>query len=176
MARCTARASIFASSVSVRMRIGLAAIHARFTPSTSAMITCASTRSIEAISSSSAAFTVCTASARLREAGELLGLVLGGERRRDLREVAVHDRIDLVQREVDAVVGDAPLGEVVGADAVRAVAAAHEALPLRGFLRLLLAHLLVLDARGEDPPGLLAVLVLAPRVLAFDHDARRRMG
>src|SRR5260221_601816 len=172
IARWAASTSIFASSDSVRMRIGLAEIHARFTPSTCAMITCASVRSMLAMSSSRAAFTVCTrASGILREARELLGLVLGGERRADLRQVAVHDRVDLVQCEFDAGVGDAPLRKIVGADAIRAVARADEALPLGGFLRRLLAHLLVLDARGEDPPGLLAVLVLAPRVLALDHDA-----
>ena len=53
-------------------------------------------------------------SGRLRlfgELGELLGLVLGGERRDQLVELAVHDPVDLVEREVDAVVGDAALRE-----------------------------------------------------------------
>src|SRR6476659_1113201 len=176
MARCAASRSMRASSLSVRSFMGLAAIQARFTPSTSAMITTASVRSMDNIRSSSADLTVGTRrSGRLRERGELVSLVLGGERRGDLRKVAVHDGIDLVQRKVDAVVGDAALREVVGADAVGAVARADEPLPLGGLLRLLLAHLLVLDARGEHAPGLLAVLVLAPRVLAFDHDAGGRV-
>ena len=41
----------------------------------------------------------------------------------------------------------------------------------RGGLRLLLAQLLVVDARGEHAERLLAVLVLRARVLAFHHDA-----
>src|SRR6188474_644812 len=113
MARCAAIVSICASCVSVRMRIGLAAIHARFTPSTSAMITVASVRSMTSISSSSAYLTVCMA-LPLRQRRELLGLVLRRERGGDLRQVAIHDRVDLVQREVDAVVGYAALREVVG--------------------------------------------------------------
>src|SRR5258706_15177275 len=160
--------SICASCVSVRMRIGFAAIHARLTPSTWDMITWASVRSMLIISSSSAALTVCIApssSGALRELVELLGLVLGGERRADLHEVAVHDGVDLVQREVDAVVGHAALGEVVRPHAIGTVARADEALPLRSFLGRLLAHLLVLDARGEDAPGLLAVFFLAARFL-----------
>src|ERR1700733_10950964 len=97
-----------------------------------------------AIASSSAAFTVCmAASCNLREAGQQLRLVLGGERAGEVAEVAVHDRVDLVQREVDAVVGHAALREVVGADAVRAVARADQALPLGGFLGGRLARLLV---------------------------------
>src|SRR5262245_30055659 len=83
------------------------------------------------------------------ERGELLGLVLGGERVEDLVQLAVHDAVDLVEREVDAVIGDAALREVVGADALGAVARADEALARRGGLRRLLLLLLVLDARGE---------------------------
>src|ERR1700694_3134337 len=114
MARCAASRSILASSDSVRTRIGLAAIQARFTPSTCAMITCASVRSMLAMRSSRAAFTVCPRcpSGILREARELLGLVLGGERRADLGEVAVHDRVDLVQREVDAVIRHTALRKI----------------------------------------------------------------
>src|SRR5258705_143406 len=161
-ARCATSMSTLASWVSVRTRIGLAASQARFTPRTCAISTWASTRSMVAVASSSAAFTVCIgSSARLCEAGELLGLVLGGERAGQVGKVAVHDRVDLVQREVDAVVGHASLREVVGADAVGAIAAADEALPLGRFLRGSLARLLVLDARGEDAPRLLLVLVLA---------------
>ena len=54
-----------------------------------------------------------------RQRREHLGLVLLHERRREIGEIAVHDRIDLVQREVDPVIGDAPLRKVVRADALR---------------------------------------------------------
>src|SRR3982751_4770968 len=111
------------------------------------MITCASTRPMEAVASSRAALIVSIS--LIPEARELLGLVLVGEGGSDLRQVAVHDRVDLVQREIDAMVGHAALRKVVGADAIGAVARADEALALGSFLRLLLARLLVLDARGE---------------------------
>src|SRR5262245_40498871 len=91
------------------------------------------------------------------ERRELLGEQRGGEGVEQLVELAVHDALDLVQREVDAVVGDAALREVVGADALRAVAGADQRLARRGGLRLLLAHLLVADARGEDAERLLAI-------------------
>src|SRR5258706_9937101 len=117
-----------------------------------AVITWASVRPTVSAASSRRAFSVSMGSLGLGEAGKLLGLVLGGERRGDLREVAVHDVLDLVEGQVDAVVGHASLREVVGADAVGAVPRADQALPLRGLLRRLLAHLLLLDARGEDAP------------------------
>ncbi len=58
----------------------------------------------------------------LAQRGELLGLVLGGQRPGQFGQVAIHDVLDLVQRQVDAVIGDARLREVVGADALGAVA------------------------------------------------------
>ena len=51
------------------------------------------------------------------ELRQLLGRVLGGERADDVIQFPVHDALDLVEREVDAVVGDAALRKVVGADA-----------------------------------------------------------
>src|SRR5688500_18048431 len=165
-----------ASSVSVNMRIGFATRYARSTPSEWVMIACASTLPIDAIASSRAALRVSTVSVALADRREQPRLVLGSQRAGDLPQVAVHDRVDPVQREVDAMVGDAPLREVVGADAVGTIAGADEALPLARLLRVRLALLLVLDARGEHTPGLLAVLVLAPRVLALDHDAGRKVG
>src|SRR5581483_1731000 len=110
-------------------------------------------------------------SRRLRQRRELLGLVLGHQARGELVEVAVHDGVDLVERETDAVVGHAPLREVVRADALGAVARSDQRLARGGFLGLLLTRLLVLDARGEHGERLLLVLVLRARVLAFHHDA-----
>ena len=45
----------------------------------------------------------------------------------DLVQVAVHDRVDLVQRQVDPVIGDAALRKIVRADALAAVAASRSA-------------------------------------------------
>src|SRR5882672_3384297 len=121
------------------------------------------------------ATTVVTPSPLLRDGGELLGLMLGEQRLCQLTEVAIHDVVDLVEREADAVVGDPPLRKIVGADALGAVARADERFARGGFLRLLLARLLVLDARGQDRKRLLLVLVLRARVLTFHHDARWEM-
>ena len=52
--------------------------------------------------------------------------MLGHQGVDQLVERTVHDLIDFVQREVDAVIGDASLGEVVGADAFGAVAATDQ--------------------------------------------------
>src|SRR5487761_2179340 len=58
----------------------------------------------------------------LAQRGKLFGLVLGNKGPGQFGEIAVHDVLDLVQRQIDAVVSDAPLRKVVGADALGAVA------------------------------------------------------
>jgi hypothetical protein len=63
--------------------------------------------------------------------------MLGSQRLRQFLYVAVHDGVDPIQREVDAVIGDAPLREVVGADALAAIARPDQALA-RARLRPLL--------------------------------------
>src|SRR2546425_4104345 len=62
------------------------------------------------------------ASALFGERGELLGLVLGEQLLRQLRKVAVHDVVDLVEGEPDAVVGDPSLRKVVSANALGTIA------------------------------------------------------
>ncbi len=57
------------------------------------------------------------------EVGQPRRLVGGGERLDHLVEVALHHLVELVEGQADAVVGQAALREVVGADALRAVAA-----------------------------------------------------
>src|SRR4051812_24983596 len=110
------------------------------------------------------------------ELRELLGLLLGGERVDDLVELTFHDAVDLVEREVDAVVGDPALREVIGANPLGAVARADEGLARRGGLGLLLALLLVADLGLQHAQRLLAVLMLRAGILALDHDAGRQMG
>ena len=51
----------------------------------------------------------------------------------DFFQIAVHHKIELVQGEVDTVVGHATLRVVVGADALAAVAAADEGFAFGGF-------------------------------------------
>ena len=88
---------------------------------------------------------------------------------------AVHDLLQLVERQIDAVIGDAALRKVVGADALGAIAAAHLQAPrlrLRAVLLLLLGGQ---QARLQQRHGARAVLVLGALVLAFHHDAARQV-
>ena len=75
--------------------------------------------------------------------------MLGGQAVDQFVEVAVHDGVDFVEREIDAVIGDAALREVVSADAFGAVAAADQAFARGGDFRGLFAFLPVFEARGE---------------------------
>src|SRR5690606_17905288 len=112
----------------------------------------------------------------LRQARQLLGLEFLAQGPDDIVEVALKDLVELVESEVDAVIGDPPLGIVVGADALGAVAAADEA---PAGLGLLLRRRVLL---GGLQPGLQqchgagAVLVLGALVLAFHHDAGGQVG
>src|SRR3990170_73925 len=54
--------------------------------------------------------------------GEQLRLVIGDQRVDDLVEFAHHHPVELVERQIDAMVGDAALREVISADPLRAVA------------------------------------------------------
>ena len=86
----------------------------------------------------------------------------------DLLQVAGDNGVELVERQIDAMIGDAILREVVGADAFAAVAGADQRAALLGpFLvqRLLLAFV---QPAAEDAHGPVVVLVLAAFVLALD--------
>src|SRR3989344_5270985 len=102
---------------------------------------------------------------------ELFGLAGVGQGLQHIAQVAFHHLQQLVQREVDAVVREPPLREVVGADAVAAVAAADQALAQSGLLGGAFAALLFLDTCLQHLQRLGLVAVLAAAVLAFGHDA-----
>src|ERR1043166_192874 len=77
----------------------------------------------------------------------------------------------VVRLETDAMIGNAPVGEVVGADLLAAVATAHLAAPRLGLSRLL-PLLLDLEQLGlQHLERLLLVLELATLVLAGDDNA-----
>ena len=63
--------------------------------------------------------------------------MLGGERSEQLAHVAIHDRGDLVQGQINPVIGDTALREVVGADAFGTVARADQVLAGAGDVALL---------------------------------------
>src|SRR5882757_1050669 len=109
------------------------------------------------------------------ERSEQLGLVLRGQGASQLVQIAVQDLLDLVQGQVDPVVGDPALREVVGADASRAIAASDQRASLTGLLLLLISELSVLDPRCQHFHGPFAILVLRTVVLAFHHDPGRQV-
>ena len=110
-----------------------------------------------------------------RDLLQLLGVV----ERRDLIEqlghVAFEHGVQLVGREVDAVVGDAALREVVGADLLGPLAGAHLAAPLLGDGVLLLLHLHLVETRAQHLHRLRAVLDLRLLVLLRHDDAGRNV-
>src|SRR5690606_36710682 len=109
--------------------------------------------------------------------GELRGAVFGEQRVDDLVErLAGEHLVDLVEREIDAMVGDAALREVVGADPFRPIARADLALALgRAFGVPPLAFRLV-EAGAQHLHGLRLALVLRPLVLLTDDDPGGNVG
>src|SRR4029079_18487761 len=81
--------------------------------------------------------------------------------------------VEGVQREPDAMVGDAVLLVVVRADLVGAAPALHLTAPRRRQLRLLALALDLVEATAQDAHRLLLVLQLALLVLAGDDEPRR---
>src|SRR3984885_14646511 len=106
---------------------------------------------------------------------QLFGLVLLVQGRDQLVEVAVHDIIELVQCQVDAVVGDAALGKIIGANAFGPVPGSDLKLTRLRLLGLLLFALAGEEPRPEERERTRSVLVLRALVLAFDHDSRRQV-
>src|SRR6218665_155212 len=102
---------------------------------------------------------------------QLLGLARMAQGLQHLVEFAVEHLLQLVQRQLDAVVGEPSLREVVGADAVAALATADQALAQRGLLGGAFAAFLFLQARLQHLQGPGLVAVLAAAVLAFGDDA-----
>src|SRR5690606_6885954 len=83
---------------------------------------------------------------------------------------------EVVEGDVDAVVGDAVLGKVVGADAFAAIARAHHGLAGRAAAAFVLAQLLFVEPGAEHFQGLGLVLVLAALVLALHDKTGGYMG
>src|SRR5262245_41099111 len=82
-------------------------------------------------------------------------------------QFAGDDRVQLVQRQVDAMIGDAVLWKIVGTDAVAAIAAPNQRAPLLGPGLMQLLLLPFVQAAAQDAHGAIVVLVLAAFVLAL---------
>src|SRR5262249_31096989 len=105
---------------------------------------------------------------RRRPLAEALLLVEVLQRLNHFAQVAGDDGVEVVDRQVDAVVGDPGLREVVGADALAAVAGADLALARLGALAVELLLLALVQPAAQDAHGPVVVLVLAALVLALD--------
>src|ERR1700736_6335634 len=80
-----------------------------------------------------------------------------------------------MNRQADAMVGDAILREVVGADFFAAVAGTDHGLALFGQSFLLLLHFELVEPRAQNAHPLFAVLDLRFLVLATDYGVRGNM-
>ena len=85
---------------------------------------------------------------------EFLRLEVGGQRLDERLQLAFHHLIQLMQREADAVIRNAILREIIGADLLAAVAGAHHAAPLRADFFLLLLELHLVEPRTQHAHGL----------------------
>src|SRR5881409_656808 len=91
-------------------------------------------------------------------------------------EVAVQHLGEVVHGVMNAMIGDAILGEVVGPDLLGSVPGAHLGPALAGAGRFLLGDHLVEQARAQHLHRPDLVLELALLVLALDYDVRGQMG
>src|SRR6266702_4628565 len=91
-------------------------------------------------------------------------------------EVAVQHLGEVVHGVMNAMIGDAILGEVVGPDLLGSVPGAHLGPALAGAGRFLLGDHLVEQARAQHLHRPDLVLELALLVLALDHEVRGQVG
>ena len=84
-------------------------------------------------------------------------------------ELSLHDLVELVESQSDAVVGQSVLGEVVGPDPLAAVAGSDQAASLVGSLLVGFLLLGFEQSAAKHSQGLGPILVLALFVLAL-HD------
>src|SRR5579863_7495699 len=106
---------------------------------------------------------------------ELLGLIVRGQGLEDLVEFALHHKIQLVERESDAVIGQAVLAKVISADFFAAVAGTDHGATFGADRRLLLFQLHIIEAGAENAHGLGAILDLRLFILAGNNQAGGKM-
>src|SRR5262245_46165911 len=110
-------------------------------------------------------------------AGEQLGMMLRDQRLDQLLERRpLHHQLELVEREIDAVVGHPPLWEIIGPDALRAIARADLTTTNCRSFGIKPVPLTLIQLGSQDLQRLGLVLVLRFLVLLADHDAGRQMG
>ncbi len=111
----------------------------------------------------------------LAHGSELICLMLPSQRLNNGIKVALHNLIELVESQVDAMIGHASLRVVIGANSVRSIARPHQGAPLSGLrsCRLLLGRIEKLRLQQRHGSG--SILMLRSFVLTFHHDAGRNV-
>ena len=113
----------------------------------------------------------------LPQTGEAFRFILGRKRVDQFAQPRAFEHfIELVQRQVNAVVGDPALGEIIGADAFRTVARADHRLARAGALARQPLALELEQPRAQHLERLGLVLVLRFLVLLDDDQAGRQVG
>src|SRR5262245_16216060 len=103
--------------------------------------------------------------------------MLGHQRANDVvKRLAFHPLRQFVDREVDAMFGDATLRKIIGSNPLRAIARPNLAAPFRGPLGVALAAFLVIELGAEHCHRLGAVLVLRSFFLDGHDDAAWNMS
>src|SRR6267142_6876391 len=109
--------------------------------------------------------------------GELGCLMLRRQRIDQFAKRFARDHLrELVECEVDAMIGDAALRKIIGADALGAVAGPDLLAAIRRARGIDALTFGVIDARAQDIHRGGAVLVLRTAVLHADHDTGRNVG
>src|SRR5204863_7311708 len=106
---------------------------------------------------------------------ERLTPLLGAKRVSAAVELPLENAIEAVHGELDAVIGDAVLGEVVRPDLLGALAGADLRPPRCRLFRGLLLALELVEARAQDAQRLRLVLELRFLVLHGDHEPGRQV-
>src|SRR6185295_5478251 len=107
---------------------------------------------------------------------ELLGLIFLRQGPDELIEAAIDDVRQTVDRQLDAMIGDAPLRKIVGTDPFAAIAGTDLELACLSLLTLLLFLLCSEQPRLEQGKRPGSILVLGAFVLALHDDPGRQVG
>ena len=102
--------------------------------------------------------------------GQLVGLVFLSQWLDYRVKIAGHDVVEFVQGQIDAMVGNAALREIVGANFLRTVPGADQLPACLGLAGLMFFLFGGVESCLKYGGGARAVLVLRALVLAFDHD------
>ncbi len=84
--------------------------------------------------------------------------------------------VELVERQIDAVIGAASLREIIGADALRAIAGADLAFAVGGTFGIKLRAFQIIEPGAQHFQRLGLVLVLRLLILLLHDEAGRQMG